>query len=94
MFDLEAIQKMLISSKPEVSGNSDKCKALFDSFLNNSSKKPQISEIDELKKHIDSKLLELEKNVTNTINERINKIECDLSEKLNNILYLIKKQNE
>lgn len=95
MFDLEAIQKMLVNGKPDVvSGNSDKCKVLFDSFLNNSNKKPQIGEIDELKKHIDSKLLELEKNLTKTINERINKIECDLSEKLNNILYLIQKQNE
>lgn len=92
MFDLEAIQNMLVDCKPDVSRNSDKCKLLFDSFLNNSSKKPQIGEINELKKHIDSKLLELEKNLTKTINERINKIECDISEKLNNILDLIKKQ--
>lgn len=83
-------------------GNPDQCKTLFKSFLN-SSKKPQICdktedktspEIEEFKKHIDSKLIELQNNLSKIMNDRMNKIENELSEKLNNILYLIEKKNQ
>lgn len=90
MFDLEAVRDMLENSKLDRSGNSEKCKILFDSFLTSSGKKPQLcdktsTEIEEFKKHIDTKLIELENNV----NERLNKIESDITEKLNKILFLI-----